>query len=240
MRPCALALGMVVLHLALPAATSRVEAEPLDQGSLPRPAASTSWAEARPLSAQEARRADRIARFRALGFPESRLEEFLGSGKGLTRWYNEVAIGGRDAMVAGWFLVALGAASIVAGSVLLRVERWQESKRASECFECDPHDDFPAAGIAALFCYFFGILDLLPGIPLAAWGTWRRTRWVKDDLYDRAPIDHLRQIRKVTEEKRARGADRRPPDAERRSQPSLAIAPYFTSGGGGLSLSLSF
>ena len=139
-------------------------------------------------------------------------------------------------MIGGWFLVALGVASIIGGGVALAVR----NKARSKCEECDSDIDETGPTVVAALFFSFAILELLPGIPLAAWGTHKVRRWVKGDLYDKAPIEHLQEIRRLSQAAGMTSARMGPTDTRSPGRPSLSITPYLAPGGGGLSFSLRY
>lgn len=165
---------------------------------------------------------EKTRRYRALGLPEARLGRFLRSGKSLTTWYNEEHLGGYRLAVGGMVLVTLGAVSLLAAATITGLTWIRACPRQS----CD--DDGSLGLVTFIFAIpaaVAGAIELGAGIPMVVVGIRRMERWVPDGDLDRASIGEL---------KRRRAPSRAKPKT------TLSLLPYFTRGGGGLSLSLRF
>lgn len=166
--------------------------------------------------------AEMTRRYRALGLPEARLGRFLRSGKSLTTWYNEKHLGGYRLAVGGMVLVTLGAVSLLAAATITGVTWINACARQS----CD--DDGSLGLVTLLFAIpaaVAGAIELGAGIPMVVVGIRRMERWVRDGELDRASIGEL---------------ERRRASSRAKPKTTLSLLPYFTRGGGGLSLSLRF
>ena len=162
---------------------------------------------------------ERVARYRALGLPESRLQEFVESDRTVTDWYNREHLGGPGMKKAGWALVGLGLASITLGVALMAIfipNWWGNDDEGAMAM---------VMGIIAIPCLAAGGLETAIGIPMVIVGHLRIKRWAKDSELDRVPLQEL---------------EKRRPHSRHEAKLSLGILPFVTRSGGGLSLSLRF